>query len=177
MPTTRPTLPTALAVLLTLATLGGVIHAQEHVLDAGDEIQIQVYQEADLSMTVRLDRTGVINYPYLGRITAIGKTPIQLQEEIDRGLRGDVLIDPSVNVSITRYRNFYIGGEVRSPGGYPFEPGLTSRQALTLAGGLTEFGSASRIDIQREGTSDTLSADLDTRVRPGDTITVREGLF
>ena len=129
--------------------------AEEYLLEAGDEIAIQVYQESDLSMKVKLDRTGLINYPYLGNLKATGKTTAQLQQELDQGLRGDILINPSVNVSITRYRNFYIGGEVKSSGGYPFEPGLTVRQAVTL----------------------DLAADLNTRVQPGDSITVEEGLF
>lgn len=153
------------------------VRSEEYLLDAGDEIQIQVYQEADLTMKVRLDRSGVINYPYLGQIEVRGKSAAQLQAEIDAGLRGDVLVQPSVSVSITTYRNFYIGGEIRRPGGYAFEPGLTIRQALNLAGGMTEFGSTARIEIQREGAAEALAADLDSRVRPGDTITVRDGLF
>ncbi|MCH2099148.1 MAG: polysaccharide biosynthesis/export family protein, partial [Pseudomonadales bacterium] len=87
--------------------------AEEYLLDAGDEIQIQVYQEADLTMKVRLDRSGVITYPYLGQIEVRGKSAAQVQAEIDAGLRGDVLVEPSVSVSITAYRNFYIGGEIR----------------------------------------------------------------
>ena len=177
MPDGRATTYSCTVLLLALLLCCGAARAAEYVLAAGDEIRIQVYQEPDLTMTVRLDRTGLINYPYIGSLMATGKTPAELRAEIDRGLRGDVLIDPSVNVSISRYRNFYLGGEIRSPGGYPYEPGLTVRQALNLGGGITEYGSESRIEILREGASDPVPAELDSPVRPGDTITVRGGLF
>ena len=149
----------------------------EYRLGAGDEIRIQVYDENDLSMTLRLDQTGTFNYPYLGNINAAGKTTGQIKDEITRGLLQDILINPSVNVSIVSYRQFYIGGEVKNSGGYPYQPGLTVQQAITIAGGLTEWASSSKVEILREGSSRPVSATNNTEIRPGDTVTILEGIF
>jgi protein involved in polysaccharide export with SLBB domain len=150
---------------------------QDYRLAAGDEIEILVYEESDLSMHVRLSESGFFTYPYLGSITARGKTVIEVKAELTRGLLQDILVDPSVHVSIVAYRNFYIGGEVKRPGGYPFQPGLTIKQAITIAGGLTEWASSSKFEILREGLTQSDSASEATLLRPGDTVTVREGLF
>ncbi len=143
----------------------------------GDEISIQVYQEDDLSMTIRLGQTGEFNYPYLGVLVASGKTANQLTDEITKGLLQDILVKPSVNVSVISYRNFYIGGEVKRSGGYPYQPGLTIKQAITLAGGVTEWASSSKYEILREGSTAPITATNNTEVAPGDTITVLEGIF
>ena len=126
------------------------VRSEEYLLDAGDEIQIQVYQEADLTMKVRLDRSGVINYPYLGQIEVRGKSAAQLQAEIDAGLRGDVR-------AAQRERFHHDLSELlhwrRNPKArwLRIRTRLTIRQALNLAGGMTEFGSTARIEIQRKG--------------------------
>lgn len=150
---------------------------QDYSLNTGDTIQIDVYQEADLSMQVLLNKAGQFNYPYLGIISASGKTTEQLAAELEEGLRGDYLIYPDVNISIVAYRNFYVGGEVRAPGGYPYQPGLTIKQAIVIAGGETEWASSSRYRIQRENSSGSERAKEDTVIYPGDTVTVEAGLF
>ena len=159
--------------------LTGSLCASEsnHKLAAGDEIEIQVYEEADLSMRVWLDETGIINYPYLGNILANGHTIQQLKATIQDGLRDGVLVNPSVNVSVVKYRNIYVTGGVKSAGGYPYQPGLSVRQAVALAGGLTEWGSASKIKILRENMSEAELAGYDVIIHPGDTVTVGEGIF
>ena len=151
--------------------------AEEYALGAGDEIAISVYREDDLSMTLQLDESGVFNYPYLGKIRAIGQTVSQLEQALTTGLLEDILVNPSVNVSIVTYRNFYIGGEVNSPGGYEYHPGLNIQQAITVAGGPTEWASKSKFQIIREGESQPRNADNTTPVRPGDTVTILEGIF
>ncbi len=166
---------------LLLLILASSTHAafadNAYRLGPGDEIKIQVYEEADLSLSLLLDQTGNFDYPYLGTLSANGKTLQQLKSEITRGLLQDILVNPSVNVSIVKYRDFYIGGEVERTGGYPYQPGLTVKQAITLAGGLTEWASSSKFEILREGASKPESANNNTLVLPGDTVTILEGLF
>ncbi|MBV1879667.1 MAG: polysaccharide export protein [Pseudomonadales bacterium] len=151
--------------------------AEDYRLGAGDEIQILVYEERDLSMTVWLDESGVFTYPYIGNIVAAKKTILELKAEIRSGLLAGVLVNPSINVAIIKYRNIYVGGSVNNPGGFPFRPGLSVGQAITLAGGLTEWGSASKVQILREGGSKSEPVSYSQAVRPGDTITVYEGMF
>ena len=149
----------------------------DYKLGAGDEIRIQVYQEEDLSMVLRLDESGTFDYPYLGTITARNRSTEQLKQTVTNGLLQDILVNPDVNVSIVKYRDFYIGGEVKKTGGYPYQPGLTVKQAITLAGGVTEWASSSKYEILREGSNVVEAATDSTPVRPGDTVTILEGLF
>lgn len=150
---------------------------QSYLLNTGDTIRIDVYREDDLSTTVLLNKTGQFNYPYLGIIEAQKKTTDQLASEIERGLLGDYLINPDVNVSIEKYRNFYVGGEVRNPGGYAFQPGLTVKQAIVLAGGPTEWASSSRYRLQREGSTESSRVNEDSIIYPGDTLSIEASLF
>lgn len=155
----------------------GSTDESDYRLGAGDTIQITVHQESDLSVQIFLNKNGQFSYPYLGIISALNKTTDQLAEEIEVGLRGNYLIEPSVSVGIVEYRNFYIGGEVRNPGGYSYRPGLTINQAIVIAGGETEWASSSRYRVQREGSNETFQANADTPINPGDTVTVEAGLF
>ena len=67
---------------------------------------------------------------------------------------------------------FYVSGEVKNPGKYNLDPGTTVREGISLAGGLTVWAREKRIKIVREekGSKEEISADLDTRLAPGDTI-------
>lgn len=73
----------------------------------------------------------------------------------------------------------FVSGEVKSPGAFPFAQGLSVRQAITLAGGLSEDGSTGRIRIVREsaGRTKELKAALEDRLMPGDTVVVKAKLF
>ncbi len=102
-------------------------------------MRIHVYGEDDLSFDALLiGQNGRISYPFLGELTVTGKTASQLQAEITAGLKPDYLVDPRVSVSVVKYRPFFVNGEVKNPGGVDFQPGLTLRKAISLAGGFTE---------------------------------------
>lgn len=172
----------SIALLILLTLLSSVTHARsgEYRLDAGDTIAIQVFGEADLSFDqILLSDTGNVSYPFLGDIQVSGKTTREVQATITRGLKGDYLIDPKVTVTILSYRNFFVNGEVKSPGGYPFQPGLTIRKAVSLAGGFTERAARSAIFVlrERQTNSDMTKVALDDLVFPGDIITVEESFF
>ncbi|MEM9151916.1 MAG: polysaccharide biosynthesis/export family protein, partial [Cyanobacteria bacterium P01_F01_bin.3] len=115
--------------------------ASSYTLNTGDTVQITVFEEPDLSIVGVLDDTGSISYPLLGEIQIRGLTARELEEAIIAGLKGRLLINPRVNVSILEYRPFYVRGEVNSPGGYPFKPGLTVEKAVSMAGGFTSRAS------------------------------------
>lgn len=172
--------PWRLAIALLIALLvcfEAPANTNDYQLGAGDEIRIQVYQENDLSMVLRLDESGTFDYPYLGTVTAKNRSLDQLKQTLTEGLLEDILVNPSVSVSIVKYRDFYIGGEVKNSGSYPYQPGLTIKQAISLAGGITEWASSSKYEILREGSILVESAGNNTTVRPGDTVTILEGLF
>ena len=73
---------------------------------------------------------------------------------------------------VSKARQVYIDGQVSRPGGYTIENGTTLRQALSLAGGVSELGAVNRVRVLRNGKK-LDKVDLDrTIVQPGDTITV-----
>ena len=170
------------AVLLLMSAITwaqGMGHSQ-YKLGSGDVITIRVFGEEDLSFDqLRLTDAGTLSYPFLGEVHAAGRTAAQLEQAIIEGLKGDYLIDPNVSISVLEYRAIFINGEVRSPGGYPYQPGLTVRAAVALAGGLTERASERRIQVIREANTDREpeSAAMDTSISPGDIITIDQSFF
>jgi len=167
-----------LAVLFPLAGIAAET-LSDYRLGSGDRIQIQVFDEPDLSMEVRLSDAGTISYPFLGEVRVSGNTVSQLETQIVGGLKGDYLVDPKVNVSVVEYRPFYINGEVEDPGGYPYQPGLTLRKAIALAGGFSERASKSKINVLSEGAIDGRQRQIgmDVMLNPGDIVTVEQSFF
>ncbi|ASL29059.1 polysaccharide biosynthesis/export family protein [Azotobacter chroococcum] len=149
-------------------------------LASGDVIRINVFGEQDLSIEeVRLTDAGTFSYPFIGEVLAKGKTSAELEQLLTDKLKGDYLVNPRVSVSVLKYREFYISGEVKEPGGYPYQPGLTLRRAIALSGGLTELASTGRITIIRDLDPNRVPerVSLDTLVYPGDSITIDQGFF
>lgn len=149
-----------------------------YLLDQGDEINIAVSGEQDLTMRVKIDNSGSIDYPYIGSLLLKGKTPEQVSNEIADKLRGNYLQAPMVTVSIAEYRKIYLLGEVKKPDGYAWEPGLTAEKAIALAGGFTDR--ADRHDIRiRQARSGKLLENVaaDSSVQAGDTIIIGMSFF
>jgi len=172
-------------IVLALVTLVfcQLIYAQgdgQYQLASGDVVRITVFGEADLSFDeIRLNDAGTFSYPFIGQVRARGNTPTQIEDLIASKLKDGYLIDPRVTVSVVTYREFYIIGEVKKPGGYPYQPGLTLERAIALAGGLTERASTNRVTIMR-GNGNTRSAqkaELATAILPGDSINIAQGFF
>ena len=151
----------------------------QYQLGAGDIITINVYGEPELSMTTRLPDVGTINYPFLGEIKLVGLTADEVEKKIYDGLLGDYLVNPSVSVAIVEYRPFFIDGEVKRPGGYPYQPGLSVNKAAALAGGYTERAARDKITIIREkdGRTNEFTVTVSDMIQPGDIITINQRFF
>lgn len=173
----------ALVLSFTLAMAAPVYAADpaaQYKLAAGDVLRIIVFGEPELSLKkIRLSDAGTFSYPFLGEISAKGLTPSQVEKIIVDGLKQGYLIDPKVSLSQIEYRSFYINGEVKKPGSYPFVPGLTLEKAIALGGGLTERASIKRVTILRgdSGATDTDNVTRSTTIAPGDTISIAQGFF
>lgn len=152
----------------------------DYFLGAGDTIKIEVHEEPDLTVETELRANGTINYPLVGQINSGGMSITQLERAIANGLKGDYLLHPEVRIRVVKYRPFYINGQVRKPGGYPFVPGMTIEKAIATAGGLTDRASQRRIYLQKEKSNspaDRIKVNLGEVINPGDTIFVDEGIF
>lgn len=149
-------------------------------LDSGDVISISVFGEEDLSFErIRLSDAATVPYPFLGEVRAKGRTPAELESLITDGLSDGYLVSPRVTVNVLEYRQFYVNGAVEEPGGYAFQPGMTVRKAIALAGGKTDRASDSKMFVNRdedaEGQEERVS--IDARLQPGDILTIEESFF
>jgi polysaccharide biosynthesis/export protein VpsN len=177
------------AFLVLALLLGGAAVAQDgapatadrnYRLGAGDHVDIAVFGEKDLSLSARIGDNGRISYPFLGEMLVAGLTLDALEKRVRDALAGDYLVDPKVTVSVTEYRPFFVNGQVRNPGSYPFQPGMTVRKAVSLAGGLTERASERKISLipeSEKAAKKGRGVSMDDPVGPGDIITVEESFF
>jgi polysaccharide export outer membrane protein len=265
---TRLALAVALALGVTSApTARGQDNGDNVSVDAdyrvgpGDVLEVEVYDDPDLSGLVTVQHGGEISFPLLGEIDVNGFTAREVRETLTRLLAKDYLVDPQVAVRVKEHRSqwitlvgevqrpgkyflqgsksllellteaggftpqasgevlvsrqsgaetpvdgengggapvrvflspeqppsqqkaalslqlgngdivtatstqfFYVSGEVKSPGSYPITPGLTVLKAVSVAGGLTKFGSKGKVEILRkasQGEAKRIKVDLD----------------
>jgi len=153
--------------------------ASDYKLGPGDRLSVTVFNEKELSLEVRLSDAGTLSFPLLGEIRAQGMTIGMLQEHLTEQLRAGYLVNPQVYVTILEYRQFFVNGEVNKPGGLPYQPGLTVRKAISLAGGLTSRASTSKIFVIHEDDpfGRARQVTLDTVLRPGDILTIEQSFF
>jgi polysaccharide export outer membrane protein len=166
-------------VLIFLFLSSTFIYANEYLLGSGDKVEITVYGEDDLKTNVKIGKSGFISFPFLGDIQVIGLSPKQLEKIIYKGLLGDYLIAPQINVSILEYRPFFIHGQVKRPGGYPYLDDLTLDKAIAIAGGLSNRASKSDWTITRtvDGKIVMISANVVTEIHPDDIIKIEQSFF
>lgn len=176
----------SLAVVITMAVclllssnLARAEITEAYKLGYGDVVSIRVYDEADLTVETQINDLGSITYPFLGELQILGLTVSEVQEKITVGLMDGYLVEPKVSVEVAQYRRFFVNGEVRQPGGFPFLPGMTIRKAISLAGGFTARAAQNKIYIISDGDKSRTSrrVDLNTTVQPGDVVTVRQRFF
>ena len=165
--------------LVSMSGFSQQISLSQYRLGSGDIIKISVFGQADLSITTKVPHMGVINYPFLGDIQVVGLTASELESNIYKGLKGDYLVEPSISVTIEEYRPFFIDGEVKKSGGYPYQPGLSVDKAAALAGGYTERASRTKILIRRDisGEQKLIDAKPTDIVLPGDIVTIQQSFF
>lgn len=129
--------------------------AHDPVLVPGDLLEITVYNEADLTLTIRLSEIGSFTYPLIGTVDAVGITPSALESTIRERLAKDYLQNPQVTVTITTYapRQVFILGGVVKPSGYTLPPSerITLLQLISTAGGITDKAYKEFVQIVRTG--------------------------
>ncbi len=152
--------------------------ATSYRLGSGDRIKLTVFRHDDLSGEFALDGAGNFSMPLIGEIQAYGLTTSELVTRVEQKLQDGYLVDPQVGVEVLNYRPFYILGEVKSPGSYPYVNGMTVLNAVALAGGFSYRAKQSDFLLQRGG-SNVEGAEVggDVALLPGDIITVQERFF
>lgn len=150
-----------------------------YLLDTGDRLRIFVYGQPNLSRLYTVDQSGHITFPLVGTIRARGQTTMGMEKIIAQRLSTNYVKDPQVTVDIQQNRPFFILGEVRNAGQYPFVSGMTVESAVAIAGGYQDRASEDtfRITRRRDGVVEVLEVPSDFPVQPGDSIYVRERFF
>jgi polysaccharide biosynthesis/export protein len=115
-----------------------------------DVLDISVWKEPELTRSVPVRPDGKISLPLLNDVQAAGLTPSQLAAQITTSLKKFVT-EPQVTVIVTAINSqrVFIIGEVLRPGAFPLLPGMTVLQALSSAGGFTQFASLGKIYVLR----------------------------
>lgn len=147
-----------------------------YLLDTGDRLRIFVYGQPNLSRIYTVDHGGMITVPLIGAVKARALTTFDLEGVIRRRLGTEFVRNPQVTVDIQQNRPFFILGEVRNAGQYPYVSGMTVQTAIAIAGGYSERASDRSFRITRriDGYVEQIDVPSDYVVKPGDTIYVYE---
>lgn len=150
-----------------------------YLLDTGDRLRIFVYGQPNLSRLYTIDHGGFLTVPLIGAVKARGLTTFDVEGVIKRRLGAEFVKNPQVTVDVHQNRPFFILGEVRTAGQYPYVSGMTVETAVAIAGGYSERASNRTFRITRriDGMVETIEAPADYPLLPGDTVFVRERLF
>jgi len=153
--------------------------ADSYILGPNDRIRLKVYGESDITGEYEIDSTGQVSIPLAGHIRAAGSTTRQLEKSIASALAKGIVRDPRVNVEIAQYRPYYILGEVKKSGEYPYRLGLTVMDAVASAGGFTYRANEGKVYLRRAGAAseETHALDAPVPVYPGDNIRIPERYF
>jgi protein involved in polysaccharide export with SLBB domain len=153
--------------------------AEGYILGPNDRIRLKVYGEADITGEYEINNNGQVSIPLAGHIKAAGVTTRQLEKSIAAALAKGIVRDPRVNVEIAQYRPYYILGEVKKSGEYPYRNGLTVMDAVASAGGFTYRANENKVHLRRAGagTEEILPLDAPVPVFPGDNIRIPERYF
>lgn len=159
--------------------VAGEANGDIYQLGAGDKIRVIVYNEPQLSGDFSVSSDGDISLPLIGTVKVAGKPIERVSQEVQARLSDGYLRDPRVSMEVATYRPFFILGEVRSPGQFPYLSGLTVMNAIATAQGYTPRARKSTVRIRRFGDQYEQEYVLtpDLRVFPGDTIRLTERFF
>lgn len=166
-----------------------------YTIGVDDTVQVSVWRNPELSVTVPVRPDGKISMPLIGDVQAGGLTPEQVATEIKRKLSNYVR-EPQVAVILTALHSHEyltrvrVTGAIRTPSSLPHRQGMTVLDAVLAAGGITDFAAPGRAKIYRTVNGETKSINVDLGeilnggklqtnyiLMPGDVITVPQRLF
>lgn len=172
-----------------------VLGLPDYVILPRDTLNVFVWRSPELSATVPVRPDGRISLPLVNELQAAGRTPIELANAIEEALE-PLVHDPNASVVVTEFAEnadlkVQILGEVNDPKSIPYRPYITALDAVTAAGGLTEFADGNSAKLLRRDSSNggttyglyledlLVDGDLerDARLMPGDLIIVPTSLF
>lgn len=165
----------------------------DYVIGPGDTVQVFVWRNPELSVTVPVRPDGKISTPLVENMVAIGKSPSQLARDIEKSL-SEFVRSPQVSIivsnAISTFSQVKVVGQVKSPQALPFREGLRVLDVVLATGGLTDFAAGNRAKIVRQ--VDGRTRDLKVRLadlmnkgdmkqnillKPGDVFIIPQSVF
>jgi polysaccharide export outer membrane protein len=147
--------------------------AADYVIGPGDTLQVFVWRNPELSVSVPVRPDGKISTPLVENMVAIGKSPSQLARDIERVL-SEFVRSPQVNVivgnAVSTFSQVKVVGQVRSPQALPYREGLRVLDVVLATGGLTDFAAPQRARIVRvvNGKNTEIKVKLGNLMNKGD---------
>lgn len=171
------------------------VEITEYRIGPTDQLMVNVWRNADLSMSVPVRVDGNISIPLVGDIKASGLFPEQLAQNIEKELN-NYIREPKVTVVVTGMGSHdykarvRITGAVRAPQSVVYREGLNVLDLILTAGGVNEFASSGNAVLYREFEGEVVAIPLDVDsiltkgnvdtnygLQPGDIITIPEKVF
>lgn len=171
------------SLLLSLMLLGSnnVLAAERYLLNAGDILDISVWNEGTLNKQVIVLPDGMISFPLAGELVAEGNNVSELQLALTNKLK-KFLSDPVVTVVVSSVsgNTVHVLGKISNPGSFVMTRGFNVMQALSLAGGLSAYAEENNISVLRGQKAivvhyaDIKNGDLSTNIKlkSGDVIVI-----
>ena len=147
--------------------------AAEYRIGPGDILQIFVWRNPELTVSVPVRPDGKVTTPLVADMVAIGKTPSQLAQDIEKVL-SEYIRAPQVSVIVTtaqsQFSQVKVVGQVMQPKSLPFRSGMTVLDAVLEAGGMGQFAAGNRAKIVRteDGKTTEIKVRLSDLVDDGD---------
>jgi len=164
---------------------------KDYLIGPQDELTLTLYaggekqQEVDLTVSAQ----GMINVPFIGSVKAGGLPINKLESYVTEALAKDYFVNPQVHIHLKGYQSLKhqisVEGEIKRPGVYKYQRGMTAMNACIIAGGFDKYAAPNRtIIIRKEGgkqiiikinLNDVKAGQIsDVELRPGDRIHVPE---
>jgi polysaccharide biosynthesis/export protein len=163
----------ALAANADTAATKAASQAPDYIIGPGDVLEVFVWQNKDLSVTVPVRPDGKISTPLNEDMVAVGKTPSQLAHDIEQKL-SEYVRSPHVNVIVTKPASVFsqveVIGQVNHPEAVAYRDGMKVLDAILEVGGLTEYAAGNRARIVRmvDGREQDIPVHLSALVNAGD---------
>ncbi|MDO8287613.1 MAG: polysaccharide export protein [Parvibaculum sp.] len=164
-----------------------------YIVGAGDSLNISVWRNPELSMSVPVRPDGKVTMPLVDELVAQGKTSVEIAREVEKVL-SKLVRDPVVTVIVTGFVGPYseqirVVGEAAKPQALPYKQNMTLLDVMIAVGGLTDFADGNGASITRASEGDRrysvrikdlikrgdISANVE--VKPGDILIIPQGWF
>ncbi len=156
-------------------------NTKHHIFAPGEKIHITVLNEPDLSNEYKIDDTGTILMPLIGKVHIANRSASEIETLLTTTLQNGYILEPVISVQTLQKNSFYILGAVKNPGYYDMpEEDLNILNAVALAGGFTRDANKKTVEIMRDRNRKichTKNNPTQSRLRSGDIIIVKERFF